>query len=118
MIEMSDIRPVNGFILLKFHRTPQEVALASGLFIPSHDVVSHVWIHAKVIALDPRGFMSRDRSRRPHEVEVGDWVLIERIFGTIVEGGKARDVDYKVVSEDQITAVIEGDVNDDLWFEL
>jgi co-chaperonin GroES (HSP10) len=118
MIEMSDIRPVNGFILLKFKRTPQEVALKSGLFIPSQNVVSHVWIHAQVIALDPRGFMSRDRSRRPHEVKVGDWVLIERIFGTIVEDGEVRDIDYKVVSEDQITAVIEGEVDDHLWFEV
>jgi len=119
MIDMERVRPVNGFVILRFPPIPDHVKLPSGLFAP-HDTLDPVkWRAAQVVAVDPRGFRSRDRTFVPHVVNVGDWVVIEAIFGDrVVEGSVVRS-GYRVVSEDQITAVIEGDdVGDDYIFPM
>lgn len=117
-IDPTKIRPLHGFVLLRFHNVPDVIDIGIGVLVPGKVAESMHWRVAEVIAVDPSGFMSRDRSYVPHHVKVGDLVVIDKIFGDIVIDNKVESRMIRVVSEDQIAGIIEGVTAEDWWSHI
>lgn len=106
MVDESKIRPLNGFVLLRFPKEAESVQ-QGGIVLPGQAVSQRVWRIATVVSLDERGIPNKSGSGfHPHEVKVGDQVVIDKIFGDRVVDGKITTHGLRVVSEDQITAII------------
>jgi len=118
VIDGTKVRPLHGFVMLKFHNVPHVIDLGNGVSMPGIVAESMHWRVAEVVAVDPKGFMTRKRNRRPHEVKPGDLVLIDRIFGDVVIDNKVEALKYRVVSEDQIAGIIEGVTQENWWASI
>lgn len=106
MVDESKIRPLNGFVLLRFPKEVESVQQGE-LVLPGQIVNQRVWRVATVVAIDEKGIPNKTGCGfHPHEVKVGDQVVIDKIFGDRVVEGKVTTHGLRVVSEDQITAII------------
>ncbi|MFZ2655561.1 MAG: co-chaperone GroES [Victivallales bacterium] len=95
----SKIRPIGDRILVEAVEDLEQVK--GGIVIP--DSAKEKPLEAKVIALGT-GKMDKDGKRIAFDVKIGDTVLTSKYGGTEV---KFDDKEYKILSQDDILAVIE-----------
>ncbi|HCE42467.1 MAG TPA: co-chaperone GroES [Lentisphaeria bacterium] len=95
----SKIRPIGDRILVEAIEDLEQVK--GGIVIP--DSAKEKPLEAKVIALGT-GKTDKDGKKIPFDVKVGDTVLTSKYGGTEV---KFDDKEYKILSQDDILAVIE-----------
>lgn len=115
----AKLRPIHGYVLLQF---PKGTIRSQGgiILMEEHVEQSNYWTMAKVIVVDPRGVPSKSGKRVSHSVKPGDIVVIYKIFGDIAVDGVVHKREMRVVSEDQITAVIDDPdiTEEDRWYVL
>ena len=95
-----NVRPLHDRVLVK--RREQKEEVRGGIIIP--DTAKEKPQEAEVMAVGP-GKLNDDGSRSPMDVKAGDRILIGKYSGSEI---KVHDVDYVILREDEILAVIEG----------
>jgi len=93
-----NIRPLHDRVLVK--RIEQEEQIRGGIIIP--DTAKEKPQEAEVVAVGP-GKMQDDGSRQAMDVKAGDRILVGKYSGSEI---KIDDVDYVILREDEILAVI------------
>ena len=93
-----NIRPLHDRVLVK--RIEQEEQIRGGIIIP--DTAKEKPQEAEVVAAGP-GKMQEDGSRQAMDVKAGDRILVGKYSGSEI---KIDDVDYVILREDEILAVI------------
>ena len=93
-----NIRPQHDRVLVK--RIEQEEQIRGGIIIP--DTAKEKPQEAEVVAVGP-GKMQDDGSRQAMDVKAGDRILVGKYSGSEI---KIDDVDYVILREDEILAVI------------
>jgi chaperonin GroES len=93
-----NIRPLHDRVLVK--RSEQQEQVRGGIIIP--DTAKEKPQEAEVIAVGP-GKVNDEGKRTPLEVQVGDRILMGKYSGSEI---KLDDIDYVIVREDEILAVI------------
>lgn len=93
-----NIRPLHDRVLVK--RSEQQEQVRGGIIIP--DTAKEKPQEAEVMAVGP-GKINDEGKRTPLEVQVGDRILMGKYSGSEI---KIDDVDYVIVREDEILAVI------------
>ncbi|HYN22390.1 MAG TPA: co-chaperone GroES [Thermoanaerobaculia bacterium] len=93
-----NIRPLHDRVLVK--RSEQQEQVRGGIIIP--DTAKEKPQEAEVIAVGP-GKVNDEGKRTPLEVQVGDRILMGKYSGSEI---KLDEVDYVIVREDEILAVI------------
>jgi chaperonin GroES len=93
------IRPLHDRIVVK--RKAEEEKTAGGLYIP--ESAKERPVEAEVIAVG-NGKLLEDGSLRPLGVKAGDRILFGKYAGNEI---KLDDVEYLIMREDDILAVIE-----------
>lgn len=93
-----NIRPLHDRVLAK--RIEEEEQVRGGIIIP--DTAKEKPQEAEIIAVGP-GKIQDDGSRAPMDVKKGDRVLIGKYSGSEI---KINDVDYVILREDEILAVV------------
>ena len=92
------IRPLHDRVLAK--RIEEEEQVRGGIIIP--DTAKEKPQEAEIVAVGP-GKIQDDGSRAPMDVKAGDRVLVGKYSGSEI---KIDDVDYVILREDEILAVI------------
>jgi chaperonin GroES len=103
-LSTMNVRPLHDRVLAKRTETNEEVR--GGIFIP--DTAKEKPQEAKVTAVGPGKLVDDDDGgykRRPLDVKVGDHVLIGKYSGSEI---KIDGVDYMILREDDVLAVLEG----------
>ena len=95
---LAEIRPLHDRVLAK--RIEEEEQVRGGIIIP--DTAKEKPQEAEIVAVGP-GKIQDDGSRAPMDVKAGDRVLVGKYSGSEI---KLDDVDYVIVREDEILAVI------------
>ena len=95
---LKGIRPLHDRVLAK--RIEEEEQVRGGIIIP--DTAKEKPQEAEVVAVGP-GKVQEDGSRAPMDVSEGDRVLIGKYSGSEI---KIDDVDYVILREDEILAVV------------
>lgn len=113
------LRTLHGYVMLRFDNIPTEVKLPSGLFVPYSVGVAHQWRLATIAAVGS-GIPTKEGGNIPYDFEVGDVVLVNRIFGDRVnrETGETETKEYRIVSYDQIEGIVEVETDDEFWIEI
>lgn len=93
-----NIRPLHDRVLAK--RVEEEEQVRGGIIIP--DTAKEKPQEAEIIAVGP-GKIQDDGSRAPMDVKEGDRVLIGKYSGSEI---KIDDVDYVILREDEVLAVV------------
>ena len=93
-----NIRPLHDRVLVK--RVEQQEQVRGGIIIP--DTAKEKPQEAEVVAVGP-GKLTDEGKRTPLEVQVGDRILMGKYSGSEI---KIDDMDYVIVREDEILAVI------------
>jgi len=93
-----NIRPLHDRVLVK--RVEQEEQVRGGIIIP--DTAKEKPQEAEVVAVGP-GKLNDEGKRTPLEVQPGDRILMGKYSGSEI---KLDDMDYVIVREDEILAVI------------
>ena len=93
------IRPLHDRVLVK--RSQEERTSPGGIVIP--DTAAEKPIQGQVVAVG-NGKILEDGTIRPMDVKAGDTVLFGKYSGTEV---KVDGIDYLVMREDDIMAVLE-----------
>ncbi len=94
-----NIKPLGNRVLLKAVEGPQE-QMKGGIVIP--DSAKEKPLESEIVAVGT-GKLDDSGKKIPFDVKVGDIVLTSKYGGTEV---KYEDVEYKIVSADDILAVI------------
>jgi len=94
----AKIRPLHDRVLAK--RIEEEEQVRGGIIIP--DTAKEKPQEAEIVAVGP-GKIQDDGSRAPMDVKAGERVLIGKYSGSEI---KIDDVDYVILREDEILAVI------------
>jgi chaperonin GroES len=94
----AKIRPLHDRVLAK--RIEEEEQVRGGIIIP--DTAKEKPQEAEIVAVGP-GKIQEDGSRAPMDVKKGERVLIGKYSGSEI---KIDDVDYVILREDEILAVI------------
>ena len=94
----AKIRPLHDRVLAK--RIEEEEQVRGGIIIP--DTAKEKPQEAEIVAVGP-GKVQDDGSRAPMDVKEGDRVLIGKYSGSEI---KIDDVDYVILREDEILAVV------------
>ena len=92
------IRPLHDRVLAK--RIEEEEQVRGGIIIP--DTAKEKPQEAEIAAVGP-GKVQDDGSRAPMDVKAGDRVLIGKYSGSEI---KIDDVEYVILREDEILAVV------------
>ncbi len=92
------IRPLHDRVLAK--RIEEEEQVRGGIIIP--DTAKEKPQEAEVVAVGP-GKIQEDGSRAPMDVKKGERILIGKYSGSEI---KIDDVDYVILREDEILAII------------
>ena len=93
-----NIRPLQDRILIK--RLDAEEQVQGGIIIP--DSAKEKPQEAEVVAVGP-GKLQEDGTRNPMDVSVGDKVLVGKYSGSDI---KVEGVDYVVLREDEVLAIV------------
>lgn len=106
---LKKFKPLHGYVLIKFVEFKNHVE-HNGIIIPNTIMVElSRWRVAEVMALGD-GIPTKNGGLVPHQLKVGDKILIDRVFGNVVTNDKHLvEAAYRVVSHDQIEGVLEGD---------
>ena len=96
----AKIRPLHDRVLAK--RIEEEEQVRGGIIIP--DTAKEKPQEAEIVAIGP-GKVQDDGSRAPMDVQAGDRVLIGKYSGSEI---KIDDVEYVILREDEILAVVNG----------
>jgi chaperonin GroES len=94
----AKIRPLHDRVLAK--RIEEQEQVRGGIIIP--DTAKEKPQEAEVVAVGP-GKIQEDGSRAPMDVKQGDRVLIGKYSGSEI---KIDDVEYVILREDEILAVV------------
>ena len=94
----ANIRPLHDRVLAK--RIEEEEQVRGGIIIP--DTAKEKPQEAEIMAVGP-GKGQDDGSRAPMDVKKGDRVLVGKYSGSEI---KIDDVEYIILREDEILAVI------------
>ncbi len=94
------IRPLHDRVVIR--RKEEERTTSGGIVIP--DTAAEKPIRGEVVAAG-NGKINENGQVRPLDVKVGDTVLFGKYAGTEV---KVDSVDYLIMREDDIMAVMEG----------
>ena len=92
------IRPLHDRVVVK--RLEQKEQVRGGIIIP--DTAKEKPQEAEVVAVGP-GKINDDGKRSPMDVKAGDRILIGKYSGSEI---KLDDVEYVILREDEILAVI------------
>jgi chaperonin GroES len=93
-----NIRPLHDRVLVKRSETQEQIR--GGIIIP--DTAKEKPQEAEVIAVGP-GKLNDEGKRSPMDVQTGDRILMGKYSGSEI---KIDDVDYVILREDEILAVI------------
>jgi chaperonin GroES len=93
-----NIRPLHDRVLVK--RSEAQEQIRGGIIIP--DTAKEKPQEAEVIAVGP-GKLTDDGKRSPMDVQTGDRILMGKYSGSEI---KIDDIDYVILREDEILAVI------------
>ena len=93
-----NIRPLHDRVVVK--RLEQKEQVRGGIIIP--DTAKEKPQEAEVVAVGP-GKINDDGKRSPMDVKAGDRILIGKYSGSEI---KLDDVEYVILREDEILAVI------------
>jgi chaperonin GroES len=93
-----NIRPLHDRVVVK--RLEQKEQIRGGIIIP--DTAKEKPQEAEVVAVGP-GKINDDGKRSPMDVKAGDRILIGKYSGSEI---KIDDVEYVIVREDEILAVL------------
>ena len=93
-----NIRPLHDRVVVK--RQEQKEQVRGGIIIP--DTAKEKPQEAEVIAVGP-GKINDDGKRSPMDVKSGDRILVGKYSGSEI---KLDDVEYVILREDEILAVI------------
>ena len=93
------IRPLHDRVVVK--RLEQKEQIRGGIIIP--DTAKEKPQEAEVIAVGP-GKINDDGKRSPMDVKAGDRILVGKYSGSEI---KLDDVEYVILREDEILAVLE-----------
>ena len=93
-----NIRPLHDRVVVK--RLEQKEQIRGGIIIP--DTAKEKPQEAEVVAVGP-GKINDDGKRSPMDVKAGDRILIGKYSGSEI---KLDDVEYVILREDDILAVI------------
>ena len=93
-----NIRPLHDRVLVK--RVELQEQVRGGIIIP--DTAKEKPQEAEVVAVGP-GKLNDEGKRSPMDVKEGDRILIGKYSGSEI---KIDDVDYVILREDEILAVI------------
>ena len=96
----TKLRPLYDRIVVR--RKEAQEKTASGLYIP--DTTKEKPQEAEVVAVG-EGKFSEDGKRMKLDVKKGDTVLIGKYSGTEI---KIDDVEYTILREDEVLAIVEG----------
>jgi chaperonin GroES len=91
-------RPLHDRVVVK--RIQEDAKTAGGIIIP--DTAKEKPQDAEVVAVGP-GKINDDGKRSPMDVKAGDRILIGKYSGSEI---KLDDVEYVILREDEILAVI------------
>ena len=94
----AKIRPLHDRVLAK--RIEEEEQVRGGIIIP--DTAKEKPQEAEIVSVGP-GKVQDDGSRAPMDVKAGDRVLIGKYSGSEI---KIDDVEYVILREDEILAVV------------
>ena len=94
-----NIRPLHDRVVVK--RQEQKEQIRGGIIIP--DTAKEKPQEAEVIAVGP-GKINDDGKRSPMDVKAGDRILVGKYSGSEI---KLDDVEYVILREDEILAVLE-----------
>ena len=94
-----NIRPLHDRVVVK--RLEQKEQIRGGIIIP--DTAKEKPQEAEVIAVGP-GKINDDGKRSPMDVKKGDRILVGKYSGSEI---KLDDVEYVILREDEILAVLE-----------
>jgi len=94
----ANIRPLHDRVLAK--RIEEGEQIRGGIIIP--DTAKEKPQEAEIVAVGP-GKIQDDGSRAPMDVSAGDRVLVGKYSGSEI---KIDDVEYIILREDEILAVI------------
>ncbi len=95
-----NVRPLHDRVLIK--RIEEEEQVRGGIIIP--DTAKEKPQEAEVVAVGP-GKLQDDGKRQPMDVSTGDRVLVGKYSGSEI---KIDDVEYVILREDEILAVVKG----------
>ncbi len=98
MAKKVNVKPLGDRVLLQICECTEQ--MKGGILIP--DTAKEKPQEFKVVALGT-GKVDENGKKVPFDVKVGDVVLTSRYGGTEV---KVDDVEYKIVSQDDILAVV------------
>ena len=93
-----NIRPLHDRVVVK--RLEQKEQIRGGIIIP--DTAKEKPQEAEVVAVGP-GKINDDGKRSPMDVKAGDRILVGKYSGSEI---KLDDVEYVILREDEILAVI------------
>ena len=93
-----NIRPLHDRVVVK--RLEQKEQIRGGIIIP--DTAKEKPQEAEVIAVGP-GKINDDGKRSPMDVKAGDRILVGKYSGSEI---KLDDVEYVILREDEILAVL------------
>jgi len=93
-----NIRPLHDRVLVKRSETQEQ--MRGGIIIP--DTAKEKPQEAEVMAVGP-GKLTDEGKRSPMDVQTGDRILMGKYSGSEI---KIDDVDYVILREDEILAVI------------
>jgi co-chaperonin GroES (HSP10) len=121
VLDMNKVRVLHGHVLVRFPPIPPEITLSNGLVVPREVAIQgKYWRIATVVSLGP-GIVTKSGAVIPHELEAGDKVLVDKIFGDVVVEGSVEHPEYRVLSlypVQQIEAILPPDTDDMAWVDM
>jgi len=120
-IDMSRVKVLHGHILVRFPPIPYELTLSNGLVVPQKiALVGKFWRVVTVVSLGD-GFYTKKGAFVPHEIKVGDKLLVDHIYGDVVVEGTVQHPEYRVLSVypvQQVEAILPPDTDDMAWVDM
>src|SRR5260370_42683363 len=102
MVDYTKVRPLSDHMLVR--RKDAESRTKGGIIIS--DNAKERPIEGEVLAVGP-GRVDDKGVRRPLPVKAGDVILFGKYSGTQLAGLQAREVEYLMIREDDVLAVVE-----------
>jgi co-chaperonin GroES (HSP10) len=120
-LDMSKVKVLHGHVLVRFPPIPRELTLSNGLVVPQGIALEgKFWRIVTVVAIG-EGYRTKKNVMVPHDIKVGDKLLVDKIFGDVVVEGAVTHPEYRVLSVypvHQIEAVLDPDIDDMAWVDM
>jgi co-chaperonin GroES (HSP10) len=102
-VDPMNVTPMHGFVLVEYDPVPEET---EGGLVMVPEFRERRRLRIATVKKLGYNLVTKKGAVVPHGVKVGDRVVTDRIYGSVVDEDN-RDI--RLLSEDQIIAVIEGD---------